>query len=267
MRGNYLGAYHEGTKEPVFAGPPHPGPLPEGEGDHRDRGTTAPHYHPLVIVLAAVAAGIVADRYRPLPLAAWWTMATMAGGAWVLLWRRGRRMLAAFTLLAAVAATAGAWHHCRWYLMAADDLGLAARTKAEPVAVKVVALQNPRRMPSPPIAPCGSRAARTKYACRCKRVPCVTGHTGGRPRAAALEVEGVPADVRAGDRLRIFAQIEAPSPRGTRASPIPPRTCAPRAFAVSCGRSLPSRFRGWRKASRGVPGGSWKACARAAIGC
>ena len=45
------------------------------------RSASRPHHHPLVIVLAAAAAGIVGDRFRPLPLWAWWTMAAGRSGS------------------------------------------------------------------------------------------------------------------------------------------------------------------------------------------
>ena len=97
-------------------------------------------YQPLVIVLAAAAMGIVADRFRPLPLGAWWVLAVGALVIWTAL-RLVRReprapetprppgVLANLVLLLAVAATAAGWHHCRWYLLAADDLGRYARGK------------------------------------------------------------------------------------------------------------------------------------------
>ncbi len=40
----------------------------------------APGYHPMLIALAAAAAGMVVDRNRPLPVAIWWTIAATALG-------------------------------------------------------------------------------------------------------------------------------------------------------------------------------------------
>ena len=42
-----------------------------------------PRYQPLVIVLTAAVAGILADRFWPLPLAAWWTLATAGLVVWI----------------------------------------------------------------------------------------------------------------------------------------------------------------------------------------
>ena len=46
-----------------------------------------PPYQPLVVVLAAASLGIVADRFWPLPLGAWWAMAVGGLTAWAILAR------------------------------------------------------------------------------------------------------------------------------------------------------------------------------------
>jgi competence protein ComEC len=191
-------------------------PSPGGRGGPaEDAGTSSeasvPHYHPLVIVLAAVAAGIVADRFWPLPLAAWWIVAVGAIAAWLAIWRRGRQIAAYFALLTAIAATSAAWHHCRWYLMGKDDLGLAARRKPEPICIDAIALQTPRRMPELEASPL--RPPRSQEQVRLQVDFCaVRDGTTWRPASgrANLEVEGWLANVHAGDRLRIFAQLEEP---------------------------------------------------------
>ena len=43
-----------------------------------------PRYQPLVIVLSAVAAGILADRFWPLPIAAWGTLAAVGLVLWAI---------------------------------------------------------------------------------------------------------------------------------------------------------------------------------------
>ena len=40
------------------------------------------HYQPLPIVLSAAAAGILVDRFRPLPVGAWCAMAAVALSLW-----------------------------------------------------------------------------------------------------------------------------------------------------------------------------------------
>ena len=173
-----------------------------------------PRYQPLVIVLAAAAAGILADRFRPLPLWAWWTMAVGGLAVWVtpLVGRRlPKLLLSNAALLLSVAATMAAWHHCRWYLFAADDLGRYAHRKAQPICVEATAVRMPRTLPTPPVDPLrmmppteGSRLDVDLAAIR----------DGSRWRPASgratLLVQGPPPQVRAGDRLRCFAHLSAP---------------------------------------------------------
>ena len=85
---------------PMSATPPTPGPSRHG-----------PRYQPLVLVLAAVAAGVATNRFGPLPLAAWGLAALGGIAAWWGLWRQGRLRLAAAAVLLAAAATAASWHH------------------------------------------------------------------------------------------------------------------------------------------------------------
>ena len=105
-------------------------------------------YHPLVIALTAVAAGMVVDRYRPLPVAVWWAIAAAGLGGWFMLWRRRQNKVASVILLLAGLALAASWHHCRWNLFGGDDLGLFARSQQQPVCIEAVALQTPRVIPT-----------------------------------------------------------------------------------------------------------------------
>ena len=106
--------------------------------------TPTTHYHPLVVVLSASATGMVFDRYRPLPMPAWFAIAAAAVAAWSFLSRRGRHVAASVGLLLATASLAAAWHHDRWNLFGADDIGLFAHSQQEPVCFEAVALQAPR---------------------------------------------------------------------------------------------------------------------------
>jgi len=173
-----------------------------------------PRYQPLVIVLVAVAAGILADRYWPLPVFVWWAAVLAAWGGWWALWRRRADAWGpSCVLLLSVAATAAAWHHCRWQLFPADELGLFAREDAEPVCVEAIALGSGRAVPPPDPDPLRAipTGARTWLDVR------VVGlRDRDRWRAASgrarLMVGGEPSEVHYGDRLRVFAQLG--SPRG-----------------------------------------------------
>ena len=100
-----------------------------------------------------MAAGIVADRYAPLP---WWTWIGLAGialGAWFLLWRRAWHTAAMMPLALAIAGAGGAWHHAQWNLFDADELGLFAGEGSEPVCLEAIVSGGPRRLPAPPYNP------------------------------------------------------------------------------------------------------------------
>ena len=110
-----------------------------------------------------------------------------------------------------MAATAGAWHHCRWYLTADDDLGRFARRKAEPACVEAVVAQMPRPLPTPASDPL--RMMPATEGCRIE-VDLLAVRDGSCWRGASgrttIEVQGPPPEVRAGDRVRCFAHLSAP---------------------------------------------------------
>jgi len=168
-------------------------------------------YQPLVIVLLAVCAGIVGDRYWPLPVVVWWAV---AGGAWVVwlgLWWRSRERWASMVLLLAAAATGASWHHCRWYLFNRDDLGCYAPAEAQPVCVEAVALESARTTPAPEPDP--MRTIPLSDRARLELVPlAIRDGVGWRAVCGRteLEVYGELPDVAAGDRLRIFGQLSRP---------------------------------------------------------
>ncbi len=66
------------------------------------------HYQPLVIVLGAACAGIVADRYvsdvLPLSFEIWWLLATAALVTWLVFWLRRRERWSMGAVLVAVLA-------------------------------------------------------------------------------------------------------------------------------------------------------------------
>lgn len=172
---------------------------------------SAARYQPLVVVLAAAAVGVGVDRWLGVPLALWWAAAAAAWLGWLGAWRCGRDRTAALGLLLAVAAVAGAWHHCRWSLFALDDLGAFARCVPQPSCIEAVALGGPARLPAGEhdpmqIIPRGDRT-RLELAVLGIRDRAAWRVASGR---AVLLVEGHLLGVRAGDRVRLFAQLAAP---------------------------------------------------------
>ncbi len=172
-----------------------------------------PRYQPLVNVLLAVAAGILVDRFWPLPFPAWGTLAV----AGLLLWavgtasRRVPLLLASVLLLLAVAATAGAWRHCCWNLFSADDLGRYARRNPQPIAVNAVVLESPRALPPLPSdalrATPAREGARLTVDLRGLRNGAAWQPASGR---ATLFVAGEPPSVEPGDCVRCFVHLSAP---------------------------------------------------------
>ncbi len=173
--------------------------------------TPVPGYNPAVIVLAVAAAGMVVDRYRPLPHAAWWAIVAAGLAGWCLLQHKRRNRTAAVVLSLAVAALAAAWHHQCWYLFGGDDMGLFACGQQQPVCIEAVALQTPRFIPPPEFNPL--RSPRSGDEIRFE-VQLLAIRDGGEWRTAsgraAMVVEGLVPDLAAGDRFRAFAHLLPP---------------------------------------------------------
>jgi competence protein ComEC len=163
-------------------------------------------YHPLLLIVAALATGIVADRYWPVAASVWW-LASMAGVAtWCLLWRTNRERAGSAALLAAWVALGGAWHHDRWHLYRADEVGRMVHEEIRPIAIEGIALHSPRWVPAPPrlalrAIPQGDESEIAL------RVTAVRDGTTWRPASgwAVLVCEGHLVGVRADDRVRIMA--------------------------------------------------------------
>jgi competence protein ComEC len=166
-----------------------------------------PHYQPLMLLLGAAAAGIMADRLWPTPPGIWWTLTVGCLTAWWMARRREglpARAVCTAVLLLAVAATAAAWHHCRWQLFADDDLGRFARRQWQPTCVEVVALRAPHRQFSGRFGEEGCVFP--------VRLTALRDGAEWRPASglATLRVSGNLPPPMAGDRLRVFARFSKP---------------------------------------------------------
>jgi hypothetical protein len=157
--------------------------------------------------------GIAVDRWADLPISAWLLLGGVGWAIWITLWRRDFHQAASVVLLVAVAASAGAWHHLRWSVFPRAHIGWYARHESQPVCIEAVALAGPRRVPAPPADP--MRIIPTQDKCRLdvratairdgdRWLP-VTGKVG-------LSVEGHLLGIRAGDRLRVFGNLNRLSP-------------------------------------------------------
>lgn len=171
-----------------------------------------PRYQPLVLVAAALAAGIVADRYSPASAVVWWLAAVASWCGWLLAWRRGWNFLGTALLCVSVVGLGGAWHHQRWRLFGDDEIGRFAAEEAAPVCLEATALSSPRYVPAPPedplcAIPRGERSRLRIGVCA------VRDADDWRPASgvAQLWVDGRVSGVCVGDRLRVVGQLSAPA--------------------------------------------------------
>jgi competence protein ComEC len=155
-------------------------------------------------VLAAACSGVVLDHQLAIPWRIWAAAVPLALGVWAWAFRRQAAAVAALPLLAAVAALAGLWHHERWWWFRPDEIARYATDAAQPVLVRVIALEPPRWSPAEPPSPlstvehdeqsrCTVRVEALRQADQWVRV-------SGR---VSLLVRGRLADVRRGDRLEV----------------------------------------------------------------
>ncbi len=167
---------------------------------------------PLLLLLAAAAAGILLDRFFSLPIACWLALAAGGLGAWYPLWRGRRWQTGAAALLLATAGLGAGWHHAWWCLYAVDELSRGATGQPQPVCLEAVAASAPRRLAPPPRDPLCNIPLdeRSELPLRVTRV---RDGAGWRPASgdATLLVDGLLPRIAAGDRLQVFATFVRPA--------------------------------------------------------
>ena len=165
-------------------------------------------YRPLVVVLIAVCAGVVADRYTAIALHWWWLGGVTAWAVWWVLWRERRQRLAVWPLLIAVAASRAARHHCRWSLFSPDQAVLSAQQDGGPAAIRARVVAGPFRVPAPPFDPLQLFALpdRTRLEVEVTSVRDDATWRAASGRTTVL-VSGHLGGVRPGDWVRIFGQM------------------------------------------------------------
>jgi competence protein ComEC len=171
----------------------------------------ATRYQPFVLLLSAVVAGMVVDRYLPAPPWVWFTGTLILSTAWVGAWLLNRQLAASCVLLAGAAAVGGLWHHDQWRLVQADEIGLAVTEEIRPLACEAIALTSPRWSPAPPLhamrtVPKGDETELMVWVTRVR--------DGGTWRPATgyarVDVDGHLLGVRAGDRIRLLVLASQP---------------------------------------------------------
>lgn len=172
---------------------------------------TTRRFAPLVVLLAALAAGILADRCLSLPMWAWLAASGTGLSGWLFFWWRGRTRISAWILLGAAACAGAARHHDHWNLYPADALGRAADDAPRPICLQAFALTSPRRVAAPPDNPLRTRPTgeRSRLLLDVREI-----RDGSRWHPASgraeLYVDGHVLGVQAGDRLHVFALFSRP---------------------------------------------------------
>ncbi len=177
-------------------------------------------YQPLVIVLAAVCAGIVGDRELDVSMPGWVVASSSAGIVWLVLWKCRFERPARVALLIMMLAVGGAWHQWRWHYFGVNEIGRFAREAPTPVAIEGIAAAGPRRLPPPPDDPLRPPEPndRTRLSVSVTRIR-IGGQWQPASGRALVLIEGDVLGVHAGDRLQIFGRIFAPSPPGNPGEP------------------------------------------------
>lgn len=173
--------------------------------------TSGRAYHPLLLVLAAFAGGMVIDRYWPVTPEYWFLGSLFALVIWGLAWLAARHVTASCVLLCAWLAIGGAWHHDYWNLYRDDEIGLMVREEIRPLAIEGIAYNSPRWVPAPPLTSLRAipKGDETEVVLR---VTAVRDGQSWRPASgwAALDVDGHLLGIQAGDRLRVMALASRP---------------------------------------------------------
>lgn len=168
---------------------------------------------PLVWVLVAAGLGAVADRYLLSFSVSLWLVGCLAAlVCWFVFWRSSRNGYAAYVLLLAVAMLMAAWHHAHWHFFHTDDIGLFAQAEKEPACVEAIVDSSVQILPADEhdpmqIIPQTDRSVVDLRLVGIRDADRWISATG----KARLTVAGHLLGVEAGDRVRVFAQLQSPS--------------------------------------------------------
>ena len=164
---------------------------------------------PLVWVASAAGLGILADRQLDGPLIAQLLLGGLAALVGLALARRGAAA-ATLCVLLAIAATFSSWHHVRWNLFRADEVGLQTTDRNQPIRVRGVVCSHLSQVMARPtglstIPP----SEETRFRLRFTEVA-----DGFRWRPAsglcAVTVQSWGMGLRPGDQISVVGQIRRP---------------------------------------------------------
>ncbi len=171
----------------------------------------SPAYHPLLIILVPLAAGMVVDSYASIGFGVWLVGTVVGCGAWWLISRRGRVASAWVCLGAALLSLGAAAHHRAWNLFRSDELGLFATGGSYPVCLEAIALRPARELRRPAYHPlsAGPRLSRSRLEVRVTAIRDGIHWRSASGRSVVLVDGGLPG-VRSGDRVRIWGVLSLP---------------------------------------------------------
>ena len=173
--------------------------------------TAWPRYQPLLVALAAFAAGILIDRWLSPPLVPLWIATVATWTAWLVCWLRRRTGWAACAMLLALVALGCLRHHVWWNVYDAREAGRFADETQRPVALLATAVSGSRIVPAPPHDALSTivQGDRTEIIVRLTAIR----HRGRwRPifGNVRLTVDGHALGINAGDQLHVFAHLSRP---------------------------------------------------------
>ena len=142
-----------------------------------------------------------------------WCLSLFGLLAWFGFRKASHDRFAMIPLCLALAAAAGAWHDLRRNYFSVDELARYATQSPQPVCCEALAVGAPQPVPAPPFDPL--RSIPPSPQCRLLvDVVALRNGTEWRPASgrAGVTVECEQLEIHAGDRLRIFGHLSAPSP-------------------------------------------------------
>ncbi|RPI80536.1 MAG: ComEC family competence protein, partial [Planctomycetaceae bacterium] len=178
---------------------------------------------PAVTVAAVFASGILVDRFCSLSAAHWIGLGGAVWALWLALWLRRRagpvraRWAVAVdwvhlaTLLLALLACGGAWHHLTWSSTGPDEIARYAEDNPVPVRLRGRIADRPVRLPRRDSTFSSNRPRRDRWVClvECLSLESLTASTPVTGRCR-LEVDGELTHVGPGDLVDVVGNFSRP---------------------------------------------------------
>lgn len=164
---------------------------------------------PAVTLLAAVAAGIVADRVWSWPLVGWLGVSVAAVAGAVLV--RHRRLSMTFAVLMVWCGLGGAWHHRWWSTVAANDVAAWATEEGVVVRLQGTVAESPWLTVRPgPTWDRKQEAVWTTATLRAEILHDGRDHWEAVSGVCRLTIREALHDLQVGERLEVLGLLELP---------------------------------------------------------